>query len=65
MLYFISLISTSESINIDNNRIYDGMKEIVTSDEYKNYIGNSRENVGKVYGRFGMMKKLYEEVRND
>lgn len=61
-LFFMSLVKGK---NISYERIGKGLQKVINDDEYLWYIGNSRDNVGKVYGRFNLMKKLFEEICND
>ncbi len=61
-LFFMSLV---KGRNISYERIGKGLQKVINDDEYLWYIGNSRDNVGKVYGRFNLMKKIFEEICND
>ena len=61
-LYFMSLINGHI---IDSEKIANGLMKVITSDEYLGYIGNSRENIRNVSGRFNMMIKLFKEIVYD
>lgn len=61
-LYFMTLVNEK---NISCKQIREGLITIIKSEEYIGYIGNSRDNVGKVKGRFGMMKQLFKEICDD
>ena len=61
-LYFMSLIAGQR---IASDKIVKGLMQAITSEEYLGYIGNSRENIKNVNGRFNMMKKLSKEIVYD
>lgn len=61
-LYFMSLIK--EKV-ISYEQIRNGLQKAIKSEEYLYYIGNSRDNIAKVNGRFGMMERLIEEICDD
>ena len=61
-LYFMSLIAGQR---IASDKIVKGLMQVITSEEYLRYIGNSRENIKNVNGRFNMMKKLSKEIIYD
>ncbi|RRJ24594.1 DUF262 domain-containing protein [Lachnoanaerobaculum gingivalis] len=61
-LYFMSLIAGQR---IASDKIVKGLIQAITSEEYLGYIGNSRENIKNVNGRFNMMKKLSKEIVYD
>ena len=61
-LYFMTLVNDKK---ISHEKISVGLQDVIKSEKYLEYIGNSRENVRKVNGRFGLMKQLFEEVSND
>ena len=61
-LYFMTLIRgknlSYEGINIK-------LREVISSADFLWNIGNSRDNVAKVYGRFEIMEQLYRGICND
>lgn len=61
-LYFMSLIAGQR---MASDKIVKGLMQAITSEEYLGYIGNSRENIKNVNGRFNMMKKLSKEIVYD
>ena len=61
-LYFMTLIIDKE---IPHEKISQGLKRVINSKKYLECIGNSRDNVIKVNGRFNLMKQLFEEICND
>ena len=61
-LYFMTLIIDKE---IPHEKISKGLKRVINSKKYLECIGNSRDNVIKVNGRFNLMKQLFEEICND
>lgn len=61
-LYFMTLV---QGQNISKEKIGYALKTLISGKDYLEYIGNSRDNVKKVNGRFGLMKQLYEEVCDD
>ena len=63
-LYLMTLFLKNDK-EIPVEKLKDKFYFVITSDEFLNCIGNSRDNVNKAYKRFYMMKKLYEEVCND
>lgn len=63
-LYFVYLLEKSER-EIEYDRVSFKFKQVITSEEYLEYIGNSRDNPIKVNGRFAMIEKLYREIKND
>lgn len=63
-LYLMTLILGSEE-KISFETVREGLWEIVDSEEFLGYIGNSRESVGKVNGRFALMEQLYKEINYD
>ena len=63
-LYFMSMVAKSRK-TISYAKIRNNFIKILNNDNYLNYIGNSRDNIVKVYGRFEMMQQLFEEISND
>lgn len=61
-LYFMTLVTGKK---ISYERIGTGLQEVIKNEKYLEYIGNSRDNVGKVNGRFGLMEQLFKEISND
>lgn len=61
-LYFMTLVNKK---NISVERINEKLQEVIRSENYLEYIGNSRDNVGKVNGRFGLMEEKFKEINND
>lgn len=61
-LYFMTLVKGK---NVSYERINVGLQDVIKSEKYLEYIGNSRDNVGKVNGRFGLMEQLFKEISND
>lgn len=63
-LYFMSMVAKSRK-TISYAKIRNNFIKILNNDNYLNYIGNSRDNIVKVYGRFEMIQQLFEEISND
>lgn len=63
-LYLMTLFLKNEK-NIPIEELNDKFYLVITSNEFLDCIGNSRDNVNKAYKRFNMMKDLYKEVCND
>ena len=63
-LYFMALIANSGH-RVKASQIQEGIYDVITSDEFLNCIGNSRDNKAKVQGRFELMDNLFEEIDND
>lgn len=63
-LYLMSLILENEG-KISFETVRERLLGIIDSEEFLFYIGNSRENVGKVNGRFALMEELFEEIDYD
>lgn len=61
-LYFMTLVGEE---NISYTKICNGLQDVINSMDYLNCIGNSRDNVLKVYGRFNLMGQKFEEIKND
>jgi hypothetical protein len=61
-LYFMTLAIEKD---LPHKKINQGLQKVINSEEYIWYIGNSRDNVGKVKGRFGLMEQLFKEICND
>lgn len=61
-LYFMTLIIEK---NLSYKKINQGLQKVINSEEYIRYIGNGRDNVVKVNGRFGLMEQLLKEISND
>lgn len=61
-LYFMTLIM---GYNIHYNKVFKELRDVINSQEYLDYIGNSRENIRKVNGRFDLMRQLFKEICND
>ena len=61
-LYFMTLVK-KENISFETINI--GLQRVIKSEKYLEYIGNSRDNIGKVNGRFALMEQLFKEVSND
>lgn len=61
-LYFMTLIMKK---NLSYKKIGQELQKVINSEEYLGYIGNSRDNVRKVNGRFGLMEHLFKEIGND
>ena len=61
-LYFMTLIKGN---SIPYYKISQGLRDVISSQEYLDYIGNSRENIRKVNGRFNLMRQLFKEICND
>ena len=61
-LYFMTLAIEKD---LSHKKINQGLQKVINSEEYIWYIGNSRDNVGKVKGRFGLMEQLFKEICND
>lgn len=63
-LYYMALIANSGH-RVKASQIQEGIYDVITSDEFLNCIGNSRDNKAKVHGRFELMDNLFEEIDND
>lgn len=63
-LYFMSLI-LEKNQSVDAQKIESGLRRVIVSPEFSDYIGNSREQKEKVYGRFNLIVSLFEEISND
>ena len=63
-MYFMTLVEVPEDKRIIEN-IYGRLYDVVTSDEFLDSIGNSRDYKNKVYTRFSMMWEIAEEIEND
>ncbi|MBR0410323.1 MAG: DUF262 domain-containing protein [Eubacterium sp.] len=63
-LYFMNLINNDKDF-IPYGKIRLALKKTIMSDDFLDYIGNSRENTIKVHGRFGMMDELFRELHDD
>lgn len=63
-LYFMSFVIKNNNV-ISLKRINEGLRDVINSTEFLYYIGNSRDNTKKVYGRFGLMENLFKEIRDD
>lgn len=63
-LYFMGLV-LEDNLMIQSERIYCGLRDIINSDKFLEYIGNSRDRSEKVNGRFGLMEKLAKEIEYD
>lgn len=64
ILYFMTLLINSGH-TIDNLEIYNGIYQVIISDDFLDCIGNSRDRSTKVYRRFNMMKNLFEVICHD
>lgn len=63
-LYFMALMQKNNVV-VPQKVVYEVLKRTINSDEFLDYIGNSRDNAVKVYGRFQLMEKVFEEIKND
>ena len=63
-LYFMALMQKNNVV-VPQKVVYEALKRTINSDEFLDYIGNSRHNTVKVYGRFKLMEKVFEEIKND
>ena len=63
-LYFMALVQKNNVV-VPQRVVYEALKRTINSDEFLDYIGNSRDNTVKVYGRFQLMEKVFEEIKND
>lgn len=63
-LYFMALMQKNNVV-VSQKVVYEALKRTINSDEFLDYIGNSRDNTVKVYGRFQLMEKVFEEIKND
>lgn len=63
-LYFMALMQKNNVV-APQKVVYEALKRTINSDEFLDYIGNSRDNTVKVYGRFQLMEKVFEEIKND
>ena len=58
-------LSLNESRKISNKKIYDGLQNMINSNLFLRYIGNSRDNFVNVNGRFKMAEDLWKEISRD
>ena len=63
-VYFMSMV-VKRNNDISENEMRTGLRKIFCDNKFLNYIGNSRDNIIKVRGRFEMMNDLFEEISND
>lgn len=63
-LYFMALVSKNKC-PIKDLQIYEGIYGVIISDRFLDCIGNSRDNIKKVNGRFELMEKLFKEIYDD
>ena len=63
-MYFMSLVVKGNKIVL-KERIKEELRKKINDETYLDYIGNSRDNVVKVYGRFKMMESVFKEVVDD
>lgn len=61
-LYFMALMQKNNVV-VPQKVVYEALKRTINSDEFLDYIGNSRDNTVKVYGRFQLMEKVFEEIK--
>lgn len=65
ILYFMALILEHKNKISSYEKMKNRLQEVINSEEFLTYIGNSRENAGKVKGRFRLMEQLYQEINYD
>lgn len=63
-LYFMSLMLKGTR-KVSDEEIYINLKEMINSEKFLRYIGNSRDNSANVYGRFKMTENLWEGISYD
>lgn len=63
-LYFMTLLLKNNNTP-PYEKIRNELQAVINCEDFLDYIGNSRENVRKVHGRFGLMEQLYKEIGND
>lgn len=63
-LYFMTLLPKN-NIAVSREELLEKIKTVISSEEFLYYIGNSRDNTMKVYGRFQLMEKLCKEISDD
>lgn len=63
-LYFMSLMLKSTR-KVSDEEIYINLKEMINSEKFLRYIGNSRDNSANVYGRFKMTENLWKGISYD
>ena len=54
-LYFMTLLPKN-NIAVSREELLEKIKTVISSEEFLYYIGNSRDNTMKVYGRFQLME---------
>ena len=63
-LYFMALLIEKDQAT-DEEKIKEGLYQVITSAEFLDLIGNSRDYPAKVYRRFILMENLAEVICND
>lgn len=63
-LYFMSLMLKGTK-KVSDEEIYINLKEMINSEKFLRYIGNSRDNSANVYGRFKMTENLWKGISYD
>lgn len=63
-LYFMALMQKNNMV-VSQKVVFEALKRTINSNEFLDYIGNSRDNTAKVYGRFQLMERVFEEIKND
>lgn len=63
-VYFMTMLVKSKK-DIVYDKIENSLSQIICNSTFLNYIGNSRDNITNVYGRFKMMENLFKEINND
>lgn len=63
-LYFMSLMLKGTR-KVSDEEIYINLKEMINSEKFLRYIGNSRDNSANVYGRFKMTENLWKGISYD
>lgn len=63
-VYFMTMLVKSKK-DIVYDKIENSLSQIICNSIFLNYIGNSRDNITNVYGRFKMMENLFKEINND
>lgn len=63
-LYFMTLILEKNRL-VSKSELKKEFYKVIIDDKYLDYIGDSRDNLTKVTGRFSLMKQLAEEICND
>lgn len=63
-LYVMSLI-WEKNLSVDPQKAKSAFYDVITNQEFLEYIGNDREQTDKVYGRLRWAERFFEEICHD